>query len=89
MPSLNRIWSEVVEEGIAFPQEDCLTMEIGRTFYASQSYTGVDEENGTILRLYILHPNNVSRCRHICNASYAVSSDIRGKYDWESWFWTA
>ena len=80
LPALVRIWNEVVEEGAAFPQEDCLTMETGRSFFASQSYTGVAEENGTILGLYILHPNNVGRCGHICNASYAVSSDIRGKH---------
>ena len=31
-----------------------------------------------VLGLYILHPNNVGRCGHICNASYAVSSKSRG-----------
>ena len=31
-----------------------------------------------ILGLYILHPNNVGRCGHICNASYAVRKNIRG-----------
>lgn len=31
-----------------------------------------------ILGLYILHPNNVGRCGHICNASYAVSSKSIG-----------
>ena len=75
-----RIWNEVVEEGIAFPQEECLTMETGRAFFASQSYTGVAEENGKILGLYILHPNNVGRCGHISNASYAVRSDCRGMH---------
>lgn len=30
--------------------------------------------------LYILHPNNVGRCGHIANASYAVRSDMRGKH---------
>lgn len=30
--------------------------------------------------LYILHPNNVGRCGHICNASYAVSSKCRGQH---------
>ena len=74
-----RIWNEVVDEGIAFPQEECLTMETGRAFFASQSYTGVAEENGKILGLYILHPNNVGRCGHICNASYAVSSEHRSR----------
>ena len=27
---------------------------------------------------YILHPNNIGRCGHIANASYAVSSKSRG-----------
>lgn len=74
------IWNEVVEEGIAFPQEDKLDKESGKEFFASQSYCGVAEnkENGKILGLYILHPNNIGRCGHICNASYAVLSELRG-----------
>lgn len=75
-----RIWNEVVEEGIAFPQEESLTEETGREFFAVQSYCGVAEngETGEIVGLYILHPNNVGRCGHIANASYAVSSRLRG-----------
>lgn len=75
-----QIWNEIVEEGIAFPQEELLTMESGRDFFASQTYSGVavDTETGQIYGLYILHPNNVGRCGHICNASYAVSSQNRG-----------
>lgn len=75
-----KIWNEVVEEGIAFPQEECLTLKSGTDFFASQSYCGVAENsaNGTVLGMYILHPNNVGRCGHICNASYAVTSDSRG-----------
>ena len=79
IPAMIRIWNEVVEEGIAFPQEDCLDAETGAAFFASQSYAGVAEEGGEILGLYILHPNNVGRCGHICNASYAVSADARGR----------
>ena len=75
-----RIWNEVVEEGIAFPQEDTLDIESGADFFTSQSYTGVAEEDGKIYGLYILHPNNIGRCGHICNASYAVSSKARGKH---------
>ena len=80
LAELIRIWNEVVEEGIAFPQEEALDMRSGEDFFASQSYTGVAEEDGKIYGLYILHPNNVGRCGHICNASYAVSSDSRGKH---------
>lgn len=72
------IWNEVVEEGIAFPQEEVLDLESGKAFFASQSHTGVAEEDGQIKGLYILHPNNIGRCGHICNASYAVLSQYRG-----------
>ena len=80
LPSMIRIWNEVVEDGIAFPQEECLTKESGADFFAAQSFTGVAEEDGKIYGLYILHPNNVGRCGHISNASYAVSSESRGKH---------
>lgn len=41
-----RIWNEVVVEGIAFPQEECLETETGTIFFYSQSYTGVAEVEG-------------------------------------------
>lgn len=76
------IWNEVVEEGIAFPQEEFLDEASGAAFFASQTYCGVaeDEDSHTIYGLYILHPNNVGRCGHICNASYAVRAKSRGKH---------
>ena len=75
-----QIWNQVVEEGNAFPQEEYLSLESGINFFAAQSYTGVavDIETEKIYGLYILHPNNIGRCSHICNASYAVSSQSRG-----------
>ena len=75
-----RIWNEVVEDGVAFPQEDLLTPETGAEFFAAQTESAVaaDRETGRIYGLYILHPNNVGRCGHICNASYAVSRAARG-----------
>ena len=75
-----RIWNEVVEDGVAFPQEECLTEQTGAEFFAAQTYCGVaeDKETGKIYGMYILHPNNVGRCGHICNASYAVEREARG-----------
>lgn len=75
-----RIWNQVVEDGIAFPQEETLNEESGRHFFAEQTYCGVaeDTESGHIMGLYILHPNNIGRCGHICNASYAVERESRG-----------
>ena len=75
------VWNEVVEEGIAFPQEEPLTPETGREFFAAQSYTGVaEDEDGQVVGIYILHPNNVGRCGHIANASYAVRASCRGRH---------
>ena len=80
LPEMIQIWNEVVEEGIAFPQEEYLTTETGARFFADQTYSAVavDTDTEQICGLYILHPNNVGRCGHICNASYAVASEQRG-----------
>ncbi len=81
LDTMIEIWNEVVEEGVAFPQEDLLDGKTGADFFASQTYSAVaeDENNHDIYGLYILHPNNVGRCGHICNASYAVCSTSRGQ----------
>ena len=74
------IWNEVVRDGVAFPQENEMSDAGADDFFRSQSYTGIAcDENGRVYGLYILHPNNVGRCGHISNASYAVSSFARGK----------
>lgn len=80
--AVTEIWNSVVREGIAFPQDEELTEENADAFFSSQSYTGiaVDSETNETVGLYILHPNNVGRCGHICNTSYAVKEGIRGKH---------
>ncbi|WP_302280061.1 GNAT family N-acetyltransferase [Brachyspira pilosicoli] len=57
------IWNNIIEDGIYFPQIDVLK----------------DLEEEKVYGVYILHPNNIGRCGHICNASYAVDKNIRGK----------
>ncbi|MDE7293842.1 MAG: GNAT family N-acetyltransferase [Oscillospiraceae bacterium] len=80
LTAMTEIWNEVVEDGIAFPQEELLTDKTCMDFFDSQTYCGVavDTDSGRVMGLYILHPNNVGRCGHICNASYAVRSEARG-----------
>ncbi len=80
IPAMLAIWNEIVEAGDAFPQEETLNAETGAKFFAAQSRTAVAEDDGEILGLYILHPNNVGRCAHIANASYAVAAAARGKH---------
>ena len=80
IPQMVEIWNEVVEEGNAFPQENPLSKEEAASFFSSQTLSSVAVENGRITGLYIHHPNNVGRCGHIANASYAVLRAERGKH---------
>ena len=76
------IWNRVVEDGVAFPQLDTLSTDEAEIFFEAQDFTGIafDTETGETVGLYILHPNNVGRCGHIANASYAVRYDCRNKH---------
>lgn len=75
------IWNEIVADGIAFPQTEFLDEAGARAFFGEQSFTGVavDTDTGETVGLYILHPNNIGRCGHLSNASYAVKGSLRGK----------
>jgi len=79
IPAMCEIWNAIVEDANAFPQMEKLTLAEAETFFASQSFTGVAVEGDQLLGLYILHPNNIGRCGHLANASYAVKEGLRGK----------
>lgn len=72
------VWNEVVEEGNAFPQETPMTEQEADAFFSKQDFVGVAYDKEQVVGLYILHPNNVGRCGHHANASYAVRSELRG-----------
>lgn len=79
LPAMTAIWNEVVRDGRAFPQVDELAdPEEAAAFFAGQTRAAVAEADGRVVGLSILHPNNVGRCGHIANASYAVASGARG-----------
>ncbi|MBR4068162.1 MAG: GNAT family N-acetyltransferase [Clostridia bacterium] len=73
------VWNQVVEDGIAFPQQEILDLPAAEAFFAQQDLTAVALLDGKVCGLYILHPNNIGRCGHICNASYAVDRNRRGQ----------
>jgi L-amino acid N-acyltransferase YncA len=79
IPAMIDIWNTVITEGNAFPQLTGLDGKNAEEFLGAQSYTGVAADGEEILGLYILHPNNVGRCGHIANASYAIRKDVRGR----------
>ncbi len=70
-----------------FRRKTCLRQTRERCFFAGQTFSAIaeDVDTGKVYGLYILHPNNVGRCSHICNASYAVRQDARGLHIGENW----
>ena len=78
IPAMMEIWNTVIEEANAFPQLEQLGEEGAIALFGAQSFTGVATSGEEVLGLYILHPNNVGRCGHIANASYAIKRDCRG-----------
>lgn len=79
--AMRDIWNEVVRDGEAFPQEDGLTAAEAEPFFAAQTRTAAAVDGaGNVLGMYILHPNNIGRCGHLCNASFAVARAARGQH---------
>lgn len=58
LPAMVEIWNQVVEDGVAFPQEDALTLDAGRVFFAAQTYDAVaeDADTGRVLGAGAVHP---------------------------------
>ncbi|MDF2908787.1 MAG: acetyltransferase [Herbinix sp.] len=79
IPSMTEIWNRVVDEANAFPQTERLNLEEAERFFLGQTFTAVAVHGDEVVGLYILHPNNIGRCGHIANASYAVGSGHRGQ----------
>ena len=48
--SLREIWNQVVEDGVAFPQDEPLSPEEAEEFFAGQSYVGVAEKEEMCIR---------------------------------------
>ncbi len=80
LPAMARIWNRVVTDGEAFPQLDTVSDEEATDYFGSFSCCGVAEIDGRVVGMYEVRPNNIGRCGHIGNASYAVDPDFRGMH---------
>lgn len=47
--------------------------------FCAQTQTVCAVADDEVVGVYILHPNNIGRCAHIANASYAVKAAARGQ----------
>lgn len=74
-----RLWNQVIEAGVSYPGERPLSETELEEMLAQQSAVRCAFADGALVGLYILHPNNIGRCGHIANASYAVDERFRGR----------
>jgi ribosomal protein S18 acetylase RimI-like enzyme len=73
------IWNDVVAAGDSFPGDQILSEAEAWGMFCAQTQTVCAVAGDEVVGVYILHPNNIGRCAHIANASYAVKADARGR----------
>lgn len=78
IPYLMDIWNDILKDGIAFPGE-ILYEETGfEKMLEDQTAVICVLVNQEVAGYFILHPNNMGRCSHVANASYAIAKKYRG-----------
>lgn len=78
LPQAAEIWNDVVAAADSFPGDERLSEEQAWEMFAGQTKTVCALRGDEVVGVYILHPNNIGRCGHIANASYAVKKEYRG-----------
>lgn len=79
VPEIREIWNEIVKSALAFPEEELLGEDEASEFFKNQTATICAYEGEVVVGFYILHPNGYGRRSHICNTSYGVKANCRGK----------
>ncbi len=79
LPAMAAAWNRVVEDGMAFPQVEAVPPGREEEYFGSFSACSVAEVDGRVAGMYEIRPNNIGRCGHIANASYAVDPECRGR----------
>ena len=80
LPQMTRMWNDILADGDAFPGTETYEEAPFGVFLGEQTAATCLLLEGALAGYYILHPNNIGRCGHIANASYAVDSVYRGKH---------
>ena len=79
LPELMEIWNDILEDGAAFPGTELYELPEFAAMLEEQSAVTCMFQDGSLAGYYILHPNNIGRCSHVANASYAMKKEFRGR----------
>lgn len=80
LPAIASAWNRVVEDGMAFPQTEPVPPGEEAAYFGSFTACSVAEIDGRVVGMYEIRPNNIGRCGHIANASYAVDPVYRNHH---------
>jgi len=75
---LYRILNEIIEEGIAYPQENPLTFEGFSNYYLSNEVFVLKfKTTEELIGAFYIKPNFPGRCDHFCNGGFIVDIKFR------------
>ena len=80
LEQMRAMWNEILEDGNAFPGDELLTQETFPEMLRQQTAVNCMLLDQKLVGFYILHPNNIGRCGHVANASYALDKSVRGMH---------
>lgn len=75
---LMEIWNDILKDGNAFPGESIYEETGFEKMLKAQTVVSCILVNQEVAGYFILHPNNIGRCSHVANASYAIAKKYRG-----------
>lgn len=76
---LRDICNDILIDGNAFPGDNLYEKKEFEDMLEEQSAVTCILADNKVAGYYILHPNNIGRCSHVANASFAISKEFRGK----------
>jgi GNAT superfamily N-acetyltransferase len=75
---LHRILNDIIEEGIAYPQENILNFTQFKQYYTTNEVFILKFKNSSeIIGSFYIKPNFPGRCDHFCNGGFIVDKNFR------------
>jgi L-amino acid N-acyltransferase YncA len=75
---LHRILNDIIEEGIAYPQENVLNFTQFKQYYTTNEVFVLKfKKTSEIIGSFYIKPNFPGRCDHFCNAGFIVDKKFR------------
>jgi len=80
VPQMYRIFNDIIEEGVTYPQQSVGSESEFRAYYlCNDGFVVRDPKTAKVLGAFYVKPNYPGRSSHICNAGFIVDTSCRNK----------